>query len=59
MNISDDVEEMRTQFEQWKKEDDCKENKVIKEKRPGRRIWHIEAYIEQTVFENSTDAAEA
>jgi len=57
INISDDVEEMRKQFEQWEK-DDCKENKVIKERRPpGRRVWHIEAYIEQTVFESSSEAA--
>lgn len=36
INISDDVEDMRKQFEQWEKED-CKENKVIKEKKqPGK-----------------------
>lgn len=81
INVSDDVEDMRKQFEEWEK-DDCKENKVKKEKRPlgnyklrinvtcngfncpikyfyniaGRRIWHIEAYIEQTVFESSSEA---
>ncbi|XP_037043954.1 uncharacterized protein LOC119079949 [Bradysia coprophila] len=55
INAGDDVEDMRKLFEQWEK-DDCKENKVQKEKKQsGRRIWHIEAYIEQTVFESSSE----
>lgn len=33
MNVRDDVEEMRKQFEQWEQED-FKENLVIKEKKP-------------------------
>lgn len=36
INVGDDVEEMRQQFELWE-QDDCKENKIIKEKKqPGK-----------------------